>query len=379
MTAIAYFWAENRPMFVGDLLVSAPEVEGAAALEIPTRRRGDIPFPPGSGYVPVELRQKIVVVAPYLVVGWSGSYVHARHLIADLTNFVSITQRGFSEIQRFLTSYDSSVLSELSLLGAINHGTQFQDFGLNSQSVPVEAAWGNERHIGTGGEILYEAITQFRDRGYRIDQPPDSETDRMRLFSVCAGLISNLFRAEISTNVSLLNYFGGGFELCGFSGPGIFEKLSGVTFFIWDLLCTFDNPSTYSLQIRPVRAIRYVYNGNVLHIRSAQLSHHGTGVLRIDSDRMFLVKPLLSQPVYETSDHISLTSPVVCHHLGLSRDGRQLIAGITANVFLNDPDAAIRLIGEDGNQVEYSINNEKLHSVVRPMIEQITEFIRRGQ
>ena len=305
-------------------------------------------------------------------------YIHARRLIADLTNFVTITQRGFSEIHRFLTSYDSSVLSELSLLGAIYHGTQLHNFGLNSQSVPVEATWGNERHIGNGGRMLYDAITQFRDRGYRIDQPPDSETDRMRLFSICAGLISNLFRTEISTNVGLLNYFGGGFELCGLSGPGIFEKLSGVTFFIWDLLCTFDNPGTYSLQIRPVRAIRYIYSGNVLCIRSAQLSHYGTGVLRIDSDRMFLVKPLLSQPVYEVSEHISLISPVVCHHLGLTLGGGQLIAGITENVFLNDSDAAIRLIGEDENQVAYSINNEKLHSVVRPMIEQIPEVIRRG-
>jgi hypothetical protein len=65
------------------LLISGNEQAGLVT-SIPTVGLRDNVFPDGSGWVPLRLCQKIVVVAKNIVIGWSGSLLGATEVLNEL-------------------------------------------------------------------------------------------------------------------------------------------------------------------------------------------------------------------------------------------------------------------------------------------------------
>ena len=103
MTAVARIAIAEYPMLLADLLLSGPPLSAPLAL-IPTVDDLSVVFPFNSERVPHGLCQKIAIVSPNLVVGWSGSYSTARDVISELRRRVVAKRYTDEDLQRDLNS-----------------------------------------------------------------------------------------------------------------------------------------------------------------------------------------------------------------------------------------------------------------------------------
>lgn len=260
MTLIAAFAHRNFPLLVGDLAVSNNE-SGRTAIHVPTTGRITSVFPEGSGYTIVGLRQKIAIISPNCAIAFAGSMLMAAHVTRELRKIGA--QRPIAppdipgvvaEAMREMRVDPVSVVGWLNLGGSVGGFEGRASFIESERFGPIAAA-------GSGVDQLKKWLAPESRGPTREIETGDVKNDALRkAFS----LVGVFLQTEVRTAETLLNYFGGGFEVAAFNGRG-FSKVGDITFALWEV---FESGDDLHFTPGPTCILKQDYDGDLLLIQS---------------------------------------------------------------------------------------------------------------
>lgn len=364
MTAVCVFVYHHIPMMIGDLAVSSGEPESGPA-QVPTRKKDQNPFPVGSGYVIKDLAQKVVRLAPYFVMGWAGSEIHARALARQLIPFLNDRRRDINEIRSFLLSYDQNDLKDTQVLGMYCLGEKIDFVGGNSadfQEVDTRYPGG---YIGVGGQFLYADINSLKSRGNQVPDSRGSMPAENNHLAKCCGLVAGLVRKEVTESFGFRHYYGGGYELSSFNSDGKFEKLDDVTFAFWDIIIDSQTGTEFNYSVIPVHMSRYLYIEDILNIKSLHFSEISKDRLKIEETQLFRIHPLLSDSRRELPKDFFINSKVICSHVSVFIKGiSQSICALVANDVGAPEKPFLQIHQIDEETISYQLNQDELNNMI---------------
>ena len=242
MTLIVAFEVNGWPVVVGDLLLSGPESQ-RTPVHIPTIGDTEQVFPSGSGWTIAGLSQKIIRITDYCVVGWSGNKIVATMLIKELKVLSRSARITLELIEESIGALDESAEKlGIALAGWVHNEQGFIGFQFGGYSVDC-ASLGRAFVIGSGAETFVEVM-----KGHPVTMP-DANRRLNRIEATVARALSitgSLLAAESVSAETLLNYFGGGYEIATF-GRSKFHKIGEITYILWhvalsDRGITIDQP-----------------------------------------------------------------------------------------------------------------------------------------
>lgn len=217
MTLIVSFSVGDYSFMLGDLLLSGPEQENQT-LHLPSI--GDVTqlFPQGAGLVPTSLRRKICHFSN-VAVAWAGQYIAAkvmiRQLFEETQNSGPITLENLDNVFCNLDPWIRKALEdgEVSLLGNLIDPHEDKNFGFGANYSDLSSSiLDNVRIAGSGSTLFQEYFDHRAQSGLELF--PSTEGGSFET-AVCTALslTGMLLQLEIGTHKSLLNYFGGSYEL----------------------------------------------------------------------------------------------------------------------------------------------------------------------
>jgi len=219
---------------MGDVILSGDEEVGVSP-NIPTVGDTRSVFPEGSGFVITGLRQKIAVLGRNLVVGWAGGCSIAHTIIKDLRDRNSKTSPLTNDrLRSFFNDWEGEVKGQpVAFCGYLIDPNSLVAFNsaFNTEEVKFETElFGNICLLGS--EL---ATDNLRERLQSIQKLLEMRNEQGMMPSpvevaVIFALQTSgvLLEYEMRSHQSLLNYFGGGYEVSSLGQRG-FSKLNGVT------------------------------------------------------------------------------------------------------------------------------------------------------
>jgi hypothetical protein len=301
-----------------------PPLPGVTA-SIPTVDDLSAAFPPGAPFVPRALCQKIAVVSDNLIVGWAGGYGTASTVINELRR-LDVAQRFTNHsLQRHLDSLDPSVWEEIGLVGFIREpDSRIAQFGRSYYSLSTEL-FGKVGLLGSGLDDFEKFLLATR-------QLPEADNITMNALQRSIGfglqMSGSLLRIEVENPASLLQFYGGGYEIA-ISELGKFKKLDDVTYVFWWV-------ETDGYKVRgnlvPSRAFRYSYRDDLLRIRSVAFVPDGART--IAREQLFLVPPVYRDVRSDEEADRSLpplNARWLCNYFLVRVDGRLAIYAMLAH------------------------------------------------
>ena len=274
-------------MLLADLLLSGPPLSTPLA-PVPTVDDLSAVFPFNSERVPRGLCQKIAIVSPNLVVGWSGSYNTARDVISELQRRVVAKRYTADTLQRdlndLLPPHDAE--NSIGLLGFIRDpDNRISYWGRNYYPVKTRV-FGKVGLLGSGLADIEKFLTQN-------DRVPHAEYNvqiNVLEQSVGFGLFMSgaLLRIEAERAASLAQFYGGGYEIA-VSERGEFKKVDEVLYAFWSVDVDVE-AKRMGGNFLPSRVFRYSYKDDLLRIRS--VSFVRSGKTTSAREQMFFVPPI---------------------------------------------------------------------------------------
>jgi hypothetical protein len=259
MTAIAVLKVHGWPLVIGDTVISGPLTPGAQA-RLPTIGGTQVIFPDETGWGITGTLQKVVICTEHLVVAWANSPLAAAELIGELREVTTPSREAIRECFEKL-SQPSKATESLATGGyyfdAAKH--EFVFFSSHGRDVDFQPS---ALFDGSGATFLKEAIQTVLRQPVATSNNEQSTppTDAVQL---AANVIGHLMSQECLTQESLLNFFGGCYEIITFIG-GRFQKFDRITY-LFELAETDGNTVTFS----PKSVLRPCYVGDLLFVRVA--------------------------------------------------------------------------------------------------------------
>src|SRR5450755_2498631 len=227
MTLIAAINADETPAIFGDLVISSAW-ESGRAVRVPAVGDATSVFPAGFGRAIRDVEQKLVLLADNCAVAWSGTETVARTIVSELRAIASQVPLTSSAIAEYLSKLDPIDQRQVTFVGWVHEGDHFEQFWFNA-SIGEGALFGRIAAGGTGADAFVGLASQ-------ISVGPTGQVSTMNgLDRVVVSLLSAmgwLFRAELGSQSTPLNLFGGGYEIATFVGNK-FEKIGDVLFIFW--------------------------------------------------------------------------------------------------------------------------------------------------
>ena len=274
MTLVAAFVRNGFPFMIGDALLSSLE---------PRTDRFILPTVGKSTKLRVEVReneykisglaQKVNVIHERLVVGFTGGREQAEAFLMELKFRASADQPALESVIDTLKHCDSGIWSNLGIAaGFLTGGEQggVISHGKGIDTTPLESLVGL-RVLGSGRAGFYDVATYV----LRGEMPSCDEFGRhaafIRELMVPLSMVGNLISREIRSQSTLLDSFGGGFEIIAKFGAG-FEKVDRVLYI--EVLTTVKGGE---VDFRIVPRFQYFsYVGNLLLIQSIYENEDGS-------------------------------------------------------------------------------------------------------
>jgi hypothetical protein len=269
VTLIVGFAHANVPILVGDLVVSSDEIAGHVA-HLPTTGKIHGVFPPGSEYTIVSLRQKIAIVSPNCAIGFAGPMLMASHVVKELRKIGQQRPLQPDDIPAVVNEARREMKVEpVSLVGWLHLGSSVDGIQAGAKVLETER-FGRVIAAGTGVDQLEDWLKPG-SRGPTMENLcGDAIQDAV---SRALSLIGVFLQAEVRTAETLLNYFGGGFEICWFNGSR-FLKVGDITFALWEVFETGDG---LHFMPGPTCVLKQDYDDDLLLIQSLRLDLSGNG------------------------------------------------------------------------------------------------------
>lgn len=267
MTAIVAFFANELPIVIGDILLSGPE--RSTDVNIPTIGDTSLVFPAGSGYAITGIAQKVAVLSPDLVVAWAGHAVAARTVISELRQRILSRKLTQHELDRFLNEDVPKTLAglSLSLVGFLRDQGQTTMFRYNAYRFEVPRL-GEMYCAGSGTSALASQLEQWPAAPEMMKGDLLAGTSEI---AFALGLTGTLMQSELATATSLMNFYGGGYEVATMMEDG-FAKMNDLTFVFWRVVCNAQGVTFYP----PILYLKVCYELNRLILRSRRPEPDGT-------------------------------------------------------------------------------------------------------
>jgi hypothetical protein len=320
MTLVANFEIKGYPVFISDVLISSPDDTSAA--RVPTIGPIAKIFPEGSGYVPTDLRQKTAIIGSNVLVGWSGSALSARTYCTKLREVGHLEPLTLEKILRLTDELTKqSIIPELSVLGLVRdpNSSKVEPFDIPPYQSVESDAHGTIRVIGSGSDWFgaFLGISTPEEPHGPEANPTSVSLAGQAIAGACLGL-------EVENGFSLLEYFGGGYEVATLWPDG-FKKLSGITTLVW---CgqNFEPPVEFGLS--HVSSWSYLEDFLRVQVWRSEVESKSTGD---GSGRLTQMEPFLIEPVFRTSRRpaasaVSLTafnSRIICNYFIIGEQGKR--------------------------------------------------------
>lgn len=261
MTVIFHTNANNIPTLLGDLLISGTEDQDT--LKLPGHREGitDI-FPKGSGFVPIKIKRKVFIINDHIAVGISGTLVHMRAFIKDLKEkFHTMSSNSFSEIHEFINIYSNNehgrnVLQNIHALILLNTSEKTYFFVAGEKakkncSEKFSNLFGESIAIGSGQKTVLDEIERvgnYQIIGLKGDPIYQALVKNLTV-------LSQIHQIDSLSGKSLIEYWGGGYEMIYLNRNRKFQYLNEYTMTYW----TIDLDEEEST-IEPFSILRYERN-----------------------------------------------------------------------------------------------------------------------
>ncbi len=339
----------EAPALLGDLLISG--IESDQILHLPTLGGADSIFPPGSGFVPLALRQKANLMSSRLAVGWAGDEFAAKIILKRLLK--ETEQRDFSpeDFEDFFSSMELELgQMEVSFCGFYYSKRGPISFQRNCAAEAIPGI-GEASLIGSGASQARELLMQVAPQ--MANSPKNlNSTDKAVLGS--ALLAANLLALEVSTASTVSNYYGAGYEIV-YGEQGRCKKYDKILYLI--LEGTLEDSRCGA---NPSQIVKYDYFDDFLFIRVFTMRHPITGAkLQRPVARAFVVPPIHRELTEINLDRVTLPTisyDLACTVLALrSKDGLQTFSKIESF-----PQSKLRPIQflEAGSETTIGINQE---------------------
>lgn len=260
MTVIFSFEYKELPFLAGDLLLSG--MSSKTELNVPTIGQVEQVFPNGSGFVPLELRQKVNLISDNLAIAWAGDLIAAIVVIKEIEAQGLASSPSKSQIEEFVKCIDSLTgnFDAFFIFLGLDNGEYFFCFhGVDNIAHPVVQSL---RCIGTGREEILSLLRQCFESPIGIAGQPNYLALGASLIMALAGAS---LQKEIHDGGGLLDYFGGGYEVITRIN-GKLKKVDEFTYVFWN--AQRDEQGEVRLQL-PYKILKYEYLDNYLIIRSA--------------------------------------------------------------------------------------------------------------
>lgn len=246
MTVIIHTNAFNVPVLISDMLISGPEGD-QAPIKLPTHAEGiDEVFPEGSGYIPKNLRRKVFIINDNMAVGTSGSLVHMSAFIQDLKEtFPHSSSVSLFDLNTFIEAYiddnhGSIVLGNIHALILLKDNEQFVFYVAGDKAkqncTEVDTKkFGKVISIGSG-QVSFTKEAERLDR-YHLQTPTMASNEPIHAaIGFNLSLISQLHQIDSLTGRTILEYWGGGYEIVFYDvNEGKFKHLEKYTIVFWNI------------------------------------------------------------------------------------------------------------------------------------------------
>lgn len=295
-------------MFFGDMLLSGPETLGRTGA-IPTIGAVTNFFPEGSGWTITGLVQKIAIVADNCVVAWAGSQIGAQVAITKLREIAQAQVITSEVVKCFLSDLPQELLSlDLSLIGCLRTDQGFEHFVYGSVIETKMLDGTLVQLAGSGAETVAHVVaTAQRGRLRTNDTLPHSAQKAYELGLQLGGL--HLRREELHGD-TLLQYFGGGYEVAVYNGER-FTKDRGVTYVLWS-----GRELDAQGRPRPDHILTTTYVNDVLLVFSQKLIFGEGAGFNIGEIQLHQINPAhgrVKLPFQPGLELINPKTPWLCH------------------------------------------------------------------
>ena len=356
MTVVARLAINNYPLLIGDVLLSAFEVPGRT-VSVPTIGNITTVFPEGSGFTPSGLRQKIAVVGDNLVIGWSSrSRITAKVVIQELLEKNQQEPFTNDSLMRHFGELDESYWEQgLGLVGFVKDSRGVAQFGFRYLDLTTNL-FGRVGLLGTGAEHFEKFLQNLPSLPL-----PSRQVNDLERSLACGLMVSGVFlSSEIATYESLLNFYGGGYEIASLFN-GKFQKLDDITYLFWHGEIT-DNGIGMNLH----QVCKYSYVNDVLLIRAATLSEFSTNTQLTIKQSVEVVPPIYRDVTFEELSSFyrpTFDSKWLCSYY-LVPHGDSGIAVFTDIHNSIEGNAPIRFIEQD-DQLIIGFEAKRLESIIK--------------
>ncbi|VVN53925.1 hypothetical protein PS685_01410 [Pseudomonas fluorescens] len=284
MTVIASYNHFGCGIVIGDILINGPvDEERPPKTSLPTIGNVENFF--GGAWGIHKSSQKVCIISDHCTIAWAGSKLYAHLFIDRIRNLARRITITKDIIERLLNKYGSN---EISIVGAIYENGSMHTFGFDSEYLKCPIL-GDIYNAGSGASVIRE----FTDivQSMKLDVPNEDEISA-RGVSLALTQVAHLLNAEFRKGdkaESILEFFGGGYEIAAFY-DGKFQKINS-NFVFHDISMVngylkMGNPrlligQTYSANHLCFQSIspRGMYDGEIMRNEVVEISPFATSAI----------------------------------------------------------------------------------------------------
>ena len=267
MTLIFHTCGASVPVLVGDLLISGDE-EAGKSFRMPGYVNGILDrFPEGSGFVPKRIERKTRIINDRLAIGVSDERMCMRMFLKDVSErFGGVHDFSMDELRDFFDGYgadpeNAQVLNGMTsiIMFQADGADRFVVAGKRTGGSLIEkstTSFGKLLAIGSGNETLAEEIARHDDTKLLVPDPAAVDPVYVTLGRHLS-LIAQLHQIDSLTGRSLLEYWGGGYEIIYKDKDGKYRYLDDYTMVFW--AADLGNPRA---DLKPLGLVRHERRGD---------------------------------------------------------------------------------------------------------------------
>jgi len=351
----------------GDLLISGME-NSEKIVNVPGVGQATNVFPKNSGYTITKLTQKICVINERFAVSWAGSHIAARTVIGELEYLSKMPNFSSNTISTYFKNIDESIEK----LGVSFIALYIEDS--EESRVKAKILSHNVRHYpstplgslfieGTGLDDTIKLLREYGNAKSESDKHPSSED---MAISAVFYLGATLLNEDITSQKTLLQYYGGGYEAVLFN-DGKLTKLNNTAFVYWQAQILADGSISISL---PKKVFYHHYHNDILCIRYLLIEHGDSDEyveLKLKEHTLYMIPSIIKKAKKEDAQAVLLSEIVtdrVANYINVfDKDNKYLIT-LYYFEFLKNKNPGIRFdLNAVNNSLTMSIDKELLITI----------------
>lgn len=364
MTVVFHANCNAVPTLVADVLVSGPEPKGLKELAFPDHVEGITNiFPEGSGFVPYGMKRKLFLINCRMAIGISGTVIYMAKFVEDLqARFATQDEFTFSEIYSYLNDYEKDIINNIGaiILFRIGRTSQFVVVGDRSGDalmVREFSEFGRVLAIGSGNATVVSEIERMERYethtfGQRIE-------DRVYLALVQQlGLISQIHRIDNLSGRSLLEYWGGAFEIIYLNEQGNFQFLDNHTIVHWHM--DLDDPDS---SFSPMGVVKQEYRDELLVIHL-----YDKGQFMTFGVRDVAGNPSIPKKITLSLDDLDFNSGIISNTVLISKENRVKTIYNFCDRHTEEYPGMVFLEVDDEHRLRVYINSERQSELLETIL-----------